>query len=102
MAEFEFVDILMPSHCLKTKFVIDATFYSCLKHFRKLHTIHVDVRSTVEETNIYPVLFALLLDKIQITFELLFILVKAWAHWWNPQLIKLDIGGVAVYWINTA
>lgn len=44
--------------------------------FYQLYTIHIDVDSCNEMTNIVPLLYALLPDKSQNTYERLFTLIK--------------------------
>lgn len=44
-------------------FFIDGTFKSCSGQFKQIYTIHVDLGSTETETNVVPVVFALLQNK---------------------------------------
>lgn len=71
-------------------FFFDGTFKSCPKQFSQLYTVHVDWNSTTYETNIYPVIYALLPDKTEATYSLLLRQLKTWCPEWNPEIIKLD------------
>lgn len=67
----------------------DGTFKSCCPQFAQLYTIHVDIRSTPDETNILPAAYALLPDKQESTYIRLFTLLKKLVKW-NPKTFTID------------
>lgn len=74
---------------------IDGTFNICPKPFTQLVTIHCDIGSTIECTNIIPVLYALLPDKKTETYVTLFRLIKSQIKQsghkkWDPDYIMAD------------
>lgn len=69
-------------------FFMDGTFKCCSKQFTQLYTIHADIGSNTEETNIIPVAFALLKNKTRQTYERLFRLLKG--DNWNPSSVTID------------
>ncbi|XP_035210026.1 uncharacterized protein LOC118184461 [Stegodyphus dumicola] len=77
-------------------FFLDGTFKSCPKQFAQIYTIHVDLRSTATETNVYPALFAFLPDKRQATYIAMLQEVKRWCPKWKPDIIKLDFEAAAI------
>lgn len=83
-------------HLLKTctDFFLDGTFKSCPKQFKQIYTIHTDVGSSEEETNILPVAYALLENKTKGTYIQLFEALQNWG--WSPKYIKLDFEMAAV------
>lgn len=54
----------------------DGTFKTCPRPFLQLYTLYANVGSSEEETKIMPVVYALLLNKKQSTYDLLFTLIK--------------------------
>lgn len=76
-------------------FFIDGTFKSCSKQFTQLYTIHADIGSTNNETNIIPVAYALLKNKSRATYENLFNILKNVANW-NPKNISMDFEQAAI------
>lgn len=54
----------------------DGTFKSCPDPFYQLFTIHIDLKSSDESVNIFPVIFGLLPDKKEKTYIRFFNLVK--------------------------
>lgn len=54
----------------------DGTFKSAPRPFYQLFTIHVDIDSTEETTNIFPVLYALLPNKRETTYFALFTIIR--------------------------
>ncbi|GFR13625.1 MULE domain-containing protein [Trichonephila clavata] len=77
-------------------FFLDGTVKSGWKQFAQIYTIHVDLRSTETETNVYPALFAFLPDKRQATYIAMFQEVKRWCSKWKPDIIKLDFEAAAI------
>lgn len=57
-------------------FFMDGTFKSCSKQFIQVYTIHVDVRSTSEESNIVPVVYTLLPKKSRQVYQRFFNILK--------------------------
>lgn len=84
--------------CLKThsKFFMDGTFKSSSSQFTQLYTIHVDLGSTAEETNVAPVVFALLPNKAADTYIRLFNIIKTEIPEWNPTEINVDFEAAAI------
>jgi hypothetical protein len=60
----------------------------------------VDLGSTAHENYIYPVLFALLLDKKETTYHCLLTHLKSWYVLWSPKIIKVDSEAAAISAIN--
>lgn len=46
------------------EFFVDGTFYNCPAPFSQLYNIHGDIRSTSETTEVAPLIFALMSDRI--------------------------------------
>lgn len=78
--------------CLKelSNFFADGTFKCCNKLFSQLYTIHADLGSTLDATNIIPVVYALMPDRKQTTYERLFSCIKLKIPQWQPQRFKTD------------
>lgn len=58
------------------KYYADGTFKTTPKPYYQLFTIHCDIGSSEEQTNIIPVAFALLMNKTQVVYEKLFYILK--------------------------
>lgn len=69
---------------------IDGTFKSVSKQFSQLYTIHVDLGSTESETNVAPVVFALLPDKKKTTYIRLFRAILREVPEWAPETVSAD------------
>lgn len=54
----------------------DGTFKTAPRPFFQVYSIHLDMYSTTESTNIIPVVYALLPDKTEITYTRLFEIIK--------------------------
>lgn len=78
--------------CLKCfeNFFMDGTFKSASKQFRQIYSIHADLGSTNEETNVKPAVFALLPNKKTETYIRLFRLICNAVPEWNPRTINVD------------
>ena len=78
--------------CLKesTDFFADGTFKCCSKLFSQLYSIHVDLGSTLEATNIVPVVYAFMPDRKLSTYERLFKCIKLKIPEWQPRSFKTD------------
>lgn len=68
----------------------DGTFKICPKPFDQLYTIHGDIGSTVNSTNIVPLVYALMSDRQQSSYVALFSLIKSQVPGWNPTKYKTD------------
>lgn len=75
---------------------MDGTFKSASKQFSQIYTIHADYGSSKEETNIHPVLFALLPDKKKDTYVRLFREILKAVPEWTPRKVTVDFEGAAV------
>lgn len=71
-------------------FYIDGTFKICIKSFYQLYTIHADVGSNEDYVNVVPVAYALLPDKKESTYKLLFELIKSQIPEWEPAVMTMD------------
>lgn len=80
----------------KQDFFIDGTFKSCSKQFSQIYTIHADFGSSKNETNIYPVIFALLPNKRKETYIRLFRLLIEAIPEWNPARVTVDFESAAI------
>lgn len=65
---------------LKKGYYADGTFKSAPHPFYQLFTLHVDINSDKNATNIIPVLYALLPNKTQSTYTRLFTLIRDALH----------------------
>lgn len=84
-----------------TCFFGDGTFKSCCPLFDQLYTIHMDVGSTNETTNVVPVVYALLPDRKQNTYFRLFRLLKDKMPQFNPQEFHIDFETAAINALTT-
>lgn len=80
---------------------MDGTFKSVSKQFAQLYTIHVDLGSTEEETNVTPVVFALLPDKRKSTYIRLFNAILRVIPEWAPETVNADFEAAVIEAINT-
>lgn len=71
-------------------FFMDGTFKSSSKQFSQIYSIHADFGSSTEETNIYPVAFALLPNKKRETYVRLFRLILEVIPNWTPRRVNVD------------
>lgn len=78
------------------EFFGDATFKSCPLPFAELYSIHGDVGSTVDTTNVIPLLFALMPNKQQKTYQTLFNLIKLTLPNWSPKTFHCDFELAAI------
>lgn len=76
--------------CESKEFYGDGTFRSCPSPFVQLYTIHVDTGSTINHTNITPVIYALMTNKTMQSYLILFQMIKSQLPDWNPTKFKLD------------
>lgn len=77
-------------------FLMDGTFKSSSKQFSQIYSIHADFGSSEEETNIYPVAFALLPDKKKETYVKLFRLIIQAIPNWKPKKVNVDFEAAAI------
>lgn len=78
------------------EFFGDATFKSCPPPFAELYSIHADIGSTVETTNVVPLIFALLPNKKQKTYVTLYNLIKSELPSWSPDIFHCDFELAAI------
>ncbi|XP_063634445.1 uncharacterized protein LOC134805087, partial [Cydia splendana] len=71
-------------------FFSDGTFEVSPVPFCQLYTIHCDLGSSQETTNIIPVIYAFLPDKKTQTYITLLQLIKSQIPDWNPMQFKTD------------
>lgn len=76
--------------CQCSDFYGDGTFKSCPLPFAELYTIHGDIGSTINQTNIVPLLYALMSRRDTQSYVILFNLIKSVLPGWNPQKFKVD------------
>lgn len=74
----------------------DGTFKICPKPFYQLYTIHGDLGSSEETSNVVPLVYALLLNKKQATYEILFQIIKSQVPDWNPKKFQSDYEAAAM------
>lgn len=73
------------------EFYCDGTFKSAVPPFSQLYTIHADLGSTNDQNmNIIPVLYALLPNKKQSTYEIMLHLIKSQIVEFQPNLFITD------------
>lgn len=68
----------------------DGTFSSCCKPFYQLYCIHGDVRSDENFTNVVPLIYVLMPNKQERSYERLFIALKKNLPYWNPVTMIVD------------
>lgn len=71
-------------------FYSDGTFKSCPSPFIQLYSIHGDLGSTVNHTNIVPLVYALMSDKKMESDIILFSMIKSQIPDWDPKKYKTD------------
>lgn len=74
---------------LKT-FFGDGTFKICPFPFYQVYTIHGDLGSTGDSTNIVPLIYVLMSGKTEKSYIILFSVIKAQIPEWQPHLFKCD------------
>jgi hypothetical protein len=79
-----------------TEFFGDATFDSCPPPFKQFYSIHGDQGSTTETTKTKPLIFALLSNKMQSTYELMFRIIKSQLPKYRPKLFHCDFEVAAI------
>lgn len=76
--------------CEVTDFYSDGTFKSCPAPFSQLYVIHGDLGSTVDCSNIVPLVYALMSDRKMESYFRLFDMIKLEIPEWNPKKFKTD------------
>ncbi|KAH9632905.1 hypothetical protein HF086_002727 [Spodoptera exigua] len=76
--------------CQVEDFYADGTFKSCSPPFDQLYTIHGDIGSTANHTNLMPLVYALMSNRTTESYKILFMLIKAEIPKWSPKRIKTD------------
>lgn len=71
-------------------FSLDGTLKFVIHPFVQLFSIHADIGSSTTSTNVVPLVFALLLNKKQATYEILFHMLKARFPNWCPRQFTMD------------
>lgn len=79
-----------------SQFFMDGTFKSCSKQFTQLYTVHADLGGRDDETNVVPVIFALLPNKKKETYVRLFRLIKESVPQWCPSMVNVDFEAAAI------
>lgn len=79
----------------------DGTFKFCLRPFQQLYTLHVDLGSDSHNTNIIPVLYALLPNKTKHIYKTLFRLIKTQIPEFEPNTFVLDFEKAAMLAIKS-
>lgn len=72
------------------EYFFDATFDSCPFPFVQLFNLHGDIGSTIETTNVVPLLFALMTNKKQSSYYILFKMIMSQLNEWKPVKIHCD------------
>lgn len=72
------------------EYFMDGTFKSCPKPFAQLYTLLGDVGSSMETTKVVPLIFALLPDKTEKTYFILFSLIRSQLSHWKPAIVHCD------------
>lgn len=70
--------------------LMDRTFWNCPAPFYQLYSIHVDLGSNNTQTLICPVVFVLLPNKEQHTYEVMLNLLKENIPGWRPEKVVVD------------
>lgn len=81
--------------------LMDGTFKSVSKQFAQLYTIHVDLGSTVEETNVTPVVFAMLPDKRKSTYIRMLNAIRRAIPEWAPETVSADFETAVIEAVNS-
>lgn len=79
-----------------SQFFMDGTFKSCSKQFAQVYTVHADLGGPSNETNVFPVVFALLPNKKKETYVRLFHLIKEAVPQWCPSRVNVDFEAAAI------
>lgn len=79
----------------------DGTFKSAVPPFTQLYSIHADLGSTEDHTNIIPTVYALLPNKKQETYEIMFYMIKSRIPSFKPETFTTDFEVCAMKAIQT-
>lgn len=74
----------------------DGTFKSCSPPFTQLYTIHGDDGSTLNDTNVVPLVYALMSNRTAESYKILFSLIQSRIPEWNPIKFKTDFEKAAM------
>lgn len=77
-------------------FLSDGTFKSCPKPFNQIYTMHGNFKSTQNETNIIPLIYAFMTRRDAKSYEILFSLIKSEIPDWKPKKYKTDFEKAAM------
>lgn len=72
------------------EYFVDGTFYSCPPPFAQIYNIHGDVNSTSETTTVMPLIFALMSNRTEKSYKILFNLILSQLPEWEPLKIHCD------------
>lgn len=73
-----------------TEFFIDGTFKTCPTPFTQIFSLHGDIGSTLDNTNVVPLVFALMTHRRQSSYFKLFSMIKSQLAKWNPIKVHSD------------
>lgn len=79
-----------------SEFFGDATFNACQRPFVELYSILGDIGSTTDTTKVVPVVFTLLCDKKQSTYEIMFDLIKCNLPQFQSKMYHCDLELAAI------
>lgn len=71
-------------------YLADGTFKCVVKPFRQLYVIYGDLGSTSEKIHVVPLIYILLMDKKESTYETAFALIKSQFPEWHPISFRTD------------
>ena len=74
----------------------DGTFKCVIKPFKQLYVIYGDLGSTDEKINVIPLIYVLLMDKKESTYETMFSLIKSQIPDWEPTSFRTDYEKAAI------
>lgn len=72
------------------EYFCDGTFKSVPRPFAQLLTMHGDLGSTADKTDIVPILYALMSDKSEESYSIVYDIIKANISDWEPNILHAD------------
>lgn len=69
---------------------MDGTFKSCPRPFQQLFTIHGDIGSDTNNTNVIPLVYAFMTHRTKTAYSLLFNLIASQIPEWRPAKVTID------------
>ena len=79
-----------------SQFFMDGTFKCCSKQFAQVYTVHAHLGGRTDETNVFPVVFALLPNKKKETYARMLQLIKEAVPQWCPSKVNVDFEAAAI------